>query len=223
MTTENDTILFDRLVDGELPERERQQLLASLDDREDGWRRCALAFLEAQSWGKQFSSLMDESEKKTPIARAAHDVSTPKSYLLPWFAAAACLLIAFFLGRAIRQENRTDPQVVQVVESTPQEEVNAEEPEVRDLPDREAITLLVKDSQGRNQRVQVPLMDVVTLDKEFGQRLPANLRDRIRSNGFDLERRRRYAPMFFEQDEQIVPMVVPVDDTYIVPVSRPIY
>ena len=47
---QQDDILFDRLVDGELSAAERQQLLASLDDRPGGWRRCALAFLEAQTW-----------------------------------------------------------------------------------------------------------------------------------------------------------------------------
>ena len=223
MTTDNDAILLDRLVDGELSERERQEFLSTLDDREDGWRRCALAFLEAQSWGQQFPALISESEDKPAVVVASAEENAANLHSLRWFAVAACLLIAFFLGRAIRQEHGVDSTEIQVVESTPQEEVIDEEPEVKDLPEREAITLLVKDTQGRNQRVHVPLMDVVTLDKQFGQRLPANLRDRFRSNGFDLERRRRYAPMFFEQDEQIVPMVVPVDDTYIVPVNRPIY
>ncbi len=42
---------LDRLVDGELEGRERRNLLASLDSRPGGWRQCALAFLESQSWG----------------------------------------------------------------------------------------------------------------------------------------------------------------------------
>ena len=49
----NDDILFDRLVDGELSGGERRALLESLDARPQGWRRCALAFLEAQSWRKE--------------------------------------------------------------------------------------------------------------------------------------------------------------------------
>ncbi|HEV3415969.1 MAG TPA: hypothetical protein VG056_04130 [Pirellulales bacterium] len=43
---------LDRLVDGELAETERRDVLQSLDQRPDGWRQCALAFLEAQSWGQ---------------------------------------------------------------------------------------------------------------------------------------------------------------------------
>ena len=34
-----------------------EQLLASLDDQPDGWRRCALAFLEAQSWRKSLRQI----------------------------------------------------------------------------------------------------------------------------------------------------------------------
>ncbi len=42
--------LIDRLVDNELPQALRRPLLLELDKRPQGWRRCALAFLEAQAW-----------------------------------------------------------------------------------------------------------------------------------------------------------------------------
>ena len=45
-----DDTRFDRLVDDELSEEERRELLGQLDDEPSGWRRCALAFLEAQCW-----------------------------------------------------------------------------------------------------------------------------------------------------------------------------
>jgi hypothetical protein len=44
-----DPQLLDRLVDGELAGPERRELLTTLE-RRAGWRQCALAFLEAQSW-----------------------------------------------------------------------------------------------------------------------------------------------------------------------------
>jgi hypothetical protein len=52
-----DEHLFDLLVDDELSEQQRRQLLASLDDTPDGWRRCALAFLEAQCLGRELSRI----------------------------------------------------------------------------------------------------------------------------------------------------------------------
>ena len=45
---------FDRLVDGELDEHERGELLAGLDKEPSGWRRCALVSLEAQCWKETF-------------------------------------------------------------------------------------------------------------------------------------------------------------------------
>ncbi len=41
---------FDRLVDGEATPAERRALLQQLDEQPDGWRRCALAFLQVQAW-----------------------------------------------------------------------------------------------------------------------------------------------------------------------------
>ena len=53
LDTSDDDIRFDRLVDGELSAEEYRTLLAALDDEPGGWRRCALAFLEAQSLGRE--------------------------------------------------------------------------------------------------------------------------------------------------------------------------
>lgn len=41
---------LDLLVDGELSEVDRRTLIVLLEEQPDGWRQCALAFLEAQSW-----------------------------------------------------------------------------------------------------------------------------------------------------------------------------
>src|SRR5258708_18365268 len=49
---------FDRLVDGELPDGERRELLLRLETEPDGRRRCALAVLEAQSWRQTFAAVV---------------------------------------------------------------------------------------------------------------------------------------------------------------------
>ncbi len=58
---------IDRLVDGELNEAQRRELLLALDRSPDGWRRCALAFLEAQCWGEALRA----------IGHRAHAAGTP--------------------------------------------------------------------------------------------------------------------------------------------------
>jgi len=41
---------IDLLVDGELSEDRRERLLRRLEEGDDGWKRCAMGFLEAQTW-----------------------------------------------------------------------------------------------------------------------------------------------------------------------------
>lgn len=62
-----DELLIERLVDGELSDEEREDLLYRLDEKIDGWRFCALSFLEAQSFRSALKNMTNTNEK-TPIA-----------------------------------------------------------------------------------------------------------------------------------------------------------
>lgn len=53
--------LLDRLVDGELTPQERRELLRRLEGEPQGWRRCALAFLEAQALEEELPGLLGEA------------------------------------------------------------------------------------------------------------------------------------------------------------------
>ena len=46
--------LIDRIVDGGLTPAQLRHAVGELDLAPDGWRRCALAFLEAQYWSEAF-------------------------------------------------------------------------------------------------------------------------------------------------------------------------
>ncbi|HWB12017.1 MAG TPA: hypothetical protein VG826_22520 [Pirellulales bacterium] len=61
--TEDKQRLLDLLVDGELSDGERRELLAWCEREPDGWRRCALAFLEAQDWSSVLGALTDTSQE----------------------------------------------------------------------------------------------------------------------------------------------------------------
>jgi hypothetical protein len=56
-----DDRLLDHLVDGELAEPQRRDVLARLEREPGGWRRCALAFLQAQCWSDALGSVVSES------------------------------------------------------------------------------------------------------------------------------------------------------------------
>ena len=47
---------LDLLVDGELADAARRQLLTTLEARPDGWRRCAWPSSRPQSWGSGLRS-----------------------------------------------------------------------------------------------------------------------------------------------------------------------
>src|SRR5260370_29148905 len=81
-----------RVVDGELPEGERRELLVRLEKVPDGWRRCALAFLEAQIWRQALATEAGTDELpgrcvvltgETPVLRAVPPVSRAASQLGP--------------------------------------------------------------------------------------------------------------------------------------------
>lgn len=63
--------LLDRLVDDELSEPQRQRLLLRLEAEVDGWRRCALRFLEAQAFRRAMKELCG--------GRLALSITTPRA------------------------------------------------------------------------------------------------------------------------------------------------
>jgi hypothetical protein len=95
-----DDRLIDRLVDGALPDAERRAVLARLKVEPGAWRRCALAFLEAQSWREALSPLVVPASGERPVLvpeQAGGRLG------VPWLTAiAAGLLAAFALGWSAR-------------------------------------------------------------------------------------------------------------------------
>ena len=70
---------FDLLVDGELSEADRRALLLQLEHEPDGWRRCALAFLEAQCWraelGQMDAHMSEERGQRSEVRDQKPEIS----------------------------------------------------------------------------------------------------------------------------------------------------
>lgn len=102
----DDDTRLDLLVDGELNEPDRRELLAGLDDEPGGWRRCALAFLEAQSWRHEMPALMHEPrvavEKEKPATLLKMLSSPGARKFVSRMALAASFLVAFSVGLIMR-------------------------------------------------------------------------------------------------------------------------
>ncbi len=105
---------IDLLIDGELDEGARRILLEKLDAEPDGWRRCALAFLEAQAW----QSAVKIAAK--PASNPVFVLSKPikKNAAMSWLARAACVLVVFAVGWSLGR-NRGESRPTEVVRAAP--------------------------------------------------------------------------------------------------------
>jgi hypothetical protein len=86
--------LLDRLVDGELDEAARAALLRQLDGEPGGWKRCALAFLEAQAWRQAISADAETSPAPRIIQPAPARFPVSRQLM----ALAAAVVVAFGVG-----------------------------------------------------------------------------------------------------------------------------
>ena len=94
----NDHII-DRLVDGELSDSERRDLLLRLDDEPNGWRKCAMAFLEAQSWREAMAGIPGRERIPRRPAQEKRRSTKPTLIAGARFAGlAASIVAAFGLG-----------------------------------------------------------------------------------------------------------------------------
>ena len=96
-----DDARFDRLVDGELSPEEYRRMLASLDDEPGGWRRCAMAFLEAQAWGQEVRGLRDHLDHPAETRADTIAVASAEATHLRWvnwLAIAASLIVLCGFG-----------------------------------------------------------------------------------------------------------------------------
>ncbi len=119
---------IDLLVDGEMDEQQKTQLLKSLDYEPDGWKRCALGFLESQTIRSvltgAFATERDrpaalsvqepkfepgERSRSVPFvvvqAKEARFVITGRNIL----ALTICLFFGFFAGLALRNSPLVSP------------------------------------------------------------------------------------------------------------------
>jgi hypothetical protein len=98
---------LDRIVDGELSPVEFRRAIERLESEPDGWKRCALAFLEAQSWRESFRAEPSRAPSVADAGANSLSRSLTRSNRLPsgWgrvARAAVIAAIAFALGWRVR-------------------------------------------------------------------------------------------------------------------------
>jgi hypothetical protein len=207
--------LLDRLVDGELAAGERAAVLAALDAEPDGWRRCAVAFLEAQAWR---GALRGESHVNAVDAAADATVRPIRIARRGGVAAglAAAFVVAFlagFLARGSSGNQSTSetpghaPFAARTTQASPSPTATLPAP-----PPARPRGLLTE-STGAESRVRLPLLTAGADSNSNTLRQPSALPEYVRRQ---LERQGYQV----EGDRQVVSVALEDGRSVAVPVER---
>lgn len=231
----SDDRLIDRLIDDELDGPQRRELLERLDRAPDGWRRCALAFLEAQAWREAIArdekdvALVPASAGTTNVASVPHEMGrlgrSPARWSVP--ALAATVLLAFGLGWIARETTGRSSQFAGTTAQRPGEEVGrhaepaTDEPlGTSDAPESEppsglrvvGVLTWTVTQDGAEHAVSLPILEGKEIDEEWLLNQPVSVPEtvlrEVERSGHKLVANRRLVPIEFEDGRRAV---VPVD------------
>jgi anti-sigma factor RsiW len=225
---------FDLLVDGELSEADRRALLLQLEHEPDGWRRCALAFLEAQCWkaelGQIARSTAAEPPRAAPLPPAGPAARRPgpagrlqkwRQYAATLLTISASFLIALAVGMGLRGNwpgglAHSGAFVAPAVKELP-----LGNPEGA-AGDWETVALPVKSSDGQAETLQVQALRRDTLDQNMLEQIPdaisPELQRAFELSGHRVLQQREIVPVEMKDGRRLV---VPVDHVEIHYVGRP--
>jgi hypothetical protein len=215
---------FDRLVDGALAADEYQALLAALDDEPGGWRRCALAFLEAQALGQELT-MMRQGTASVLIAATGPRLKEAAPWK-QWLAMAASLLAALALGIAIPSLGTLGEQppaslpiaAVDRSQQPPAANFAAQPREVG------SARLVLSGPGGQSQAGELPIYEYAGDPRAWlgsqQSALPASLISELERSGHRIQRQQQYVPVDLEDGRRAV---IPVEAVQIMPVSRRAY
>ena len=220
------TPLIDRLVSGDLDERQRTRLLNWLEAEPQRWRRCGLAFLEAQAWSQ---ALADWPQAKHPQASSSDGVAVGSASLRrrTWRIAfvAASIFAAFALGMAADDFERVDSSSLVGISEAPL----SNEPWPRSV--REAVSSRTDPvlasvevrslSSQPMPRIHLPVVPSSTSSTDDGpHEISEYVRRQWERRGYRLEFERRYLFGTLPDGEEVA---VPVRRVQISPLKPEIY
>jgi len=217
-----------RLVDGELESAERAKLLNQLESHPDGWRDCALAFLEDQAWRQAMTEPGLQREQNTIATTTATTTSrrsTERSFFatLPGLLSlAAALLLAFAVGKW-SPTNRDNGDYA----TAPENSIGERSPMIakNDGEDRLAPPHVAAADAGKKMGAEVNAFDqqgqpLVMMDEQFWKHdssLPIEFQKQLESLGAKVKRERGLMPVRANDGQE---WIVPYEDVRVVPVMN---
>ena len=216
---------LDLLVDGELTDEQTRWLLAALDEKSDagqpnGWRRCALAFVEAQSWNRDLGEIRDTSlaGEADPFAQVTRTPNVAAKRLLPLLlTAAASVLIALAAGIGIGQfwqgEAPVPPLVSPGKSAQPVDHPSGGAIIAKADPSETVSQAALRSNDGRDgEPFQLPVYLASQVSEDYLQDTPpplsARLQRALARSGHEALVQREWIPVPLDDGNQIV---FPVD------------
>ncbi len=240
----DDELRFDMLVDDELGETERRELLTGLDDEPGGWRRCALTFLEAQSWKKELGAfLLDPADRKPagqlpakPYTKMPARRPRLGRHVATWSAVAASFLLAMFLGRELQDawlsdavapvpgvpiDAVADLRTPVTVPARPEETLEGASRR-SDTPSGPWQLVSLGSPDGTAGEIKLPAIEREELDENWLSSFPSAMPDDVRRaferTGHRVRQRRELLPIEMQDGRRLV---VPVDNVDVHYVGNP--
>jgi hypothetical protein len=223
---------LDRLVDGELDERDRRALLVQLEQEPEGWRRCALAFLESQCWRKELGAVVPPAACQPAAPRPPRRNTWLRRLATP-LAMAASFLAALLLGMQVRQTWHGGPSGP----GPATDQLAARDRAKIDIPRQgppagpeepftspwQMVALSAPDGpDGDRQTIRLPAVVRDQLDERwmesFPAAVPADVLRSLERTGHQVQQRRGLLPVQMKDGRQLV---VPVDQVEVRFVGRP--
>ncbi len=224
----DDERILDRLVDDELTEEDRKTLLAALDDEPGSWRRCALAFLEAQTWRGVLRKVHEEERppaQTPPQVTLAPRPEKPSRFFELCLAMAACVVMAFGIGVWVRSmwslpgsgeggsfQIANDSRVPRTLVPQPVSQWH-----------RARLNFDDPSTQGPDN-IELPVREIENLTEDHLHQnrsaLPEDVRRALERSGHRKIQRRQLVPIPLKDGRRLV---VPVEQVDVEPNGRPAY
>ena len=193
--------IIDRMVDGELDEKEQRELLIACDQSPEHWREMALAYVESQTWRDEFSVLSkaaceEDEEEERPILQLANSparLATP-ARITPWrvLNVAAMLFLSLTVGYSLG--------TFEFPATKPSSSNIAVSPKTNTTPNpAEQVVVWVPNQKGDGLNpMSVPVQSVGNLDSQQlakQNQMSSEVLQALESKGHDVTRERTWHPV----------------------------
>ena len=231
----DDGQILDLLVDGELDPERRRGILRRLEEEPEGWRWCALTFLEAQVFREELGSISLKAGRASLEASREH-TKRLRERSLRWttvLSLAAALVLSFWLGYSWSGASAHRGREAGMAGIPPGPSQDAGRPvEVANLsphpgdrgdPSHRRVTLRVTTGENGGE-VQVPLLEVSEADAAWQWLEEALLTEEMVASlaaaGHRVLERRHFVPLVLDDGRQAV---LPINEVEVHPVSYRTY